>query len=258
MLMYGQDEYGFISDELIERNRAAAWNSAPCKSKETLQYYSMLHRKPMGKQPIVQICTNVACMLRRRQTNCWSKPRSRLDNRPQRSHHRWDFFFARRSRNALAACTGARQPCMGQLRLLRKSHAHEVLTASSKNSDAGDHPRSRAGNRQARLHPARFRRRLPVISRRFSVSAIPTRWMSISSMTATRRSKKSATGDDAGKTHPSGRRSKNPACRGRAGGAGFPHWHEWSFVSERFARSPKYVICNADESEPWHLQRTVP
>src|SRR6202167_5850196 len=30
---------------------------------ETLAYYSMLRRKPMGKHH-VQICTNVACMLR--------------------------------------------------------------------------------------------------------------------------------------------------------------------------------------------------
>ena len=30
---------------------------------ETLEYYSMLHRKPVGKFH-VQVCTNVACMLR--------------------------------------------------------------------------------------------------------------------------------------------------------------------------------------------------
>ncbi len=30
---------------------------------ETLAYYSMLHRKPMGKHH-VQVCTNVSCMLR--------------------------------------------------------------------------------------------------------------------------------------------------------------------------------------------------
>jgi NADH:ubiquinone oxidoreductase subunit F (NADH-binding)/NADH:ubiquinone oxidoreductase subunit E len=36
--------------------------------------------------------------------------------------------------------------------------------------------------------------------------------------------------------------------RGR-GGAGFPVGHKWRFVALQ-ARSPKYIVCNADESEP--------
>lgn len=36
--------------------------------------------------------------------------------------------------------------------------------------------------------------------------------------------------------------------RGR-GGAGFPIGHKWRFVAEQ-ARQPKYIVCNADESEP--------
>jgi NADH:ubiquinone oxidoreductase subunit F (NADH-binding) len=36
--------------------------------------------------------------------------------------------------------------------------------------------------------------------------------------------------------------------RGR-GGAGFPVGRKWSFVAAQ-ARTPKYVVCNADESEP--------
>jgi NADH:ubiquinone oxidoreductase subunit F (NADH-binding)/NADH:ubiquinone oxidoreductase subunit E len=33
------------------------------------------------------------------------------------------------------------------------------------------------------------------------------------------------------------------------GGAGFPTWRKWRFAAEA-ARAPKYVVCNADESEP--------
>ena len=62
MLMYSQDEYGFISDELIDEI-ARRLDLRTVQVEETLQYYSMLHRKPMGKHH-VQICTNVACMLR--------------------------------------------------------------------------------------------------------------------------------------------------------------------------------------------------
>src|SRR4029077_12352785 len=62
MLMYAQDEYGFISDEMIAEI-AKRLDVRTVAVEETLAYYSMLHRKPMGKHH-VQICTNVACMLR--------------------------------------------------------------------------------------------------------------------------------------------------------------------------------------------------
>ena len=41
---------------------------------------------------------------------------------------------------------------------------------------------------------------------------------------------------------------KNSGLRGR-GGAGFNTGMKWSFVPKQSAR-PKYVVCNADESEP--------
>jgi NADH-quinone oxidoreductase subunit E len=62
MLMYAQDEFGYISDEVIAEI-AARLELRTVQVEETLEYYSMLHRKPMGKYH-VQVCTNVACMLR--------------------------------------------------------------------------------------------------------------------------------------------------------------------------------------------------
>ena len=62
MLMYAQDEYGCVSDEMIaELGGRLDLNNVQIE--ETLAYYSMLRRKPMGKHH-VQICTNVACMLK--------------------------------------------------------------------------------------------------------------------------------------------------------------------------------------------------
>src|SRR6202047_2852334 len=62
MLMYAQDEYGCVSDEMIaEIGQRLDLNNVQVE--ETLAYYSMLRRKPMGKHH-VQICTNVACMLK--------------------------------------------------------------------------------------------------------------------------------------------------------------------------------------------------
>ena len=62
MLLYAQDEYGYISDEMIAEI-ARRLELRTVQVEETLAYYSMLRRKPMGKHH-VQICTNVACMLR--------------------------------------------------------------------------------------------------------------------------------------------------------------------------------------------------
>jgi NADH-quinone oxidoreductase subunit E len=61
MLLYAQDEVGAVTPELI-REVADRCGVSPLQVEETVGYYSMLHRKPMGKHHI-QICTNISCML---------------------------------------------------------------------------------------------------------------------------------------------------------------------------------------------------
>jgi NADH-quinone oxidoreductase subunit E len=61
MLLYAQDEIGSVTPELMEEV-AKRVGVNPNQVEEVASYYSMLHRKPMGKYH-VQICTNVACML---------------------------------------------------------------------------------------------------------------------------------------------------------------------------------------------------
>jgi NADH-quinone oxidoreductase subunit E len=61
MLIYAQDEIGSITDELIDEV-ARRVGVEPHVVIEVLTYYSMLHRKPMGKYH-VQICTNISCLL---------------------------------------------------------------------------------------------------------------------------------------------------------------------------------------------------
>ena len=51
MLMYAQDEQGFISDEMIAEI-ASRLDLNTVQVEETLAYYSMLHRKPMGKHHV--------------------------------------------------------------------------------------------------------------------------------------------------------------------------------------------------------------
>jgi NADH-quinone oxidoreductase subunit E len=61
MLLYAQDEVGHISEELIEEVARRVGVTA-LQVNEVLSYYSMLHRKPLGKYH-VQICTNISCLL---------------------------------------------------------------------------------------------------------------------------------------------------------------------------------------------------
>jgi NADH-quinone oxidoreductase subunit E len=61
MLMYAQDEVGHISHELIEEV-ARRCSVTPLQVDEVVGYYSMLHRKPMGKYH-VQVCTNISCLI---------------------------------------------------------------------------------------------------------------------------------------------------------------------------------------------------
>ena len=61
MLIYGQDEVGAVTDELIEEI-AKRTGVTPLQVTEVVGFYSMLHRKPQGKYH-VQVCTNISCLL---------------------------------------------------------------------------------------------------------------------------------------------------------------------------------------------------
>jgi len=61
-LLYAQDEVGYVSDEVIsELARRLALTQLEVRN--VISYYSMLTTKPRGKYN-VQVCTNIACMLR--------------------------------------------------------------------------------------------------------------------------------------------------------------------------------------------------
>jgi len=62
MLLYAQDELGYVTRELVEEV-ARRCGVTPLQVDEVVSYYSMLRRKPAGKYH-VQICTNISCLLR--------------------------------------------------------------------------------------------------------------------------------------------------------------------------------------------------
>src|SRR3989441_9795936 len=61
MLLFAQDEVGSVTRELVEEVAKRVGVQA-LQVDEVVTYYSMLHRKPLGKAH-VQICTNISCLL---------------------------------------------------------------------------------------------------------------------------------------------------------------------------------------------------
>ena len=62
MLLYAQDEVGYVSDPVIHEI-AARLDLFELDVRNVLSYYSMLRTQPAGKYN-VQVCTNISCMLR--------------------------------------------------------------------------------------------------------------------------------------------------------------------------------------------------
>ncbi len=120
MLIYAQDEIGSVTDELIDEV-AQRVGVTPLQVNEVLSYYSMLHRKPLGKYH-VQVCTNISCLLHggdRAVGACLPEAR----HRPQGSDGgRAD--FARRSGVHRRLLVGAGHP--GELRFPSRRDAGEA------------------------------------------------------------------------------------------------------------------------------------
>jgi NADH-quinone oxidoreductase subunit E len=62
MLLYAQDEIGYLSDAVIAEV-AERIGIMELEVRNVASYYSMLRFKPVGKYH-VQVCTNISCMLR--------------------------------------------------------------------------------------------------------------------------------------------------------------------------------------------------
>jgi NADH-quinone oxidoreductase subunit E len=60
-LQMAQEEAGFLSEEVMSEI-AAAFELTPIEVREVASFYTMLHKKPVGKY-VIQVCTNISCLL---------------------------------------------------------------------------------------------------------------------------------------------------------------------------------------------------
>jgi NADH-quinone oxidoreductase subunit E len=62
LLLYAQDEVGYLSDEVIA-DIAKRVELTELEVRNVISYYSLLRTQPAGKY-VVQVCTNISCMMR--------------------------------------------------------------------------------------------------------------------------------------------------------------------------------------------------
>jgi NADH-quinone oxidoreductase subunit F len=235
MLMYAQDEFGYITDEIIHEI-ARRLDLRPVQVEETLEYYSMLHRKPIGKHH-VQICTNVACMLRGgTELLEHAKKRLEIGNRETTK----DGMFSLEEVECIGACTGA--PAMQVNYDFYENVTTRNFDRLIEELDKGQHPAPVLITSGA-LHE-RNKLETPLISKRWGIqdSRKIDVALQLGAYQALDKALKQFTPEQLIDE------VKKSNLRGR-GGAGFSTGMKWSFVPKNLPK-PKYVICNADESEP--------
>jgi NADH-quinone oxidoreductase subunit F len=235
MMMYAQDEYGYISNEMIAEI-ARRLDLRTVQVEETLAYYSMLRRQPMGKHH-VQICTNVACMLKGG-AELLEAAKKRLEIGHKETTV--DGVFSLEEVECIGACTGA--PALQVNYDFFENVTPMKFDRLIEDLDAGRKTTPEPVTAGA-LHP-RDKTETPVISRRWGIKdshkiEVYLQHDGYKALEKALREMTPATIID---------EVKKSNLRGR-GGAGFPTGMKWSFVPKDSPK-PKYVICNADESEP--------
>ena len=235
MMVYAQDQFGFLSDEILQEI-ATRLDLNTIQVEETLAYYSMLRRKPAGKYHI-QVCTNISCMLRGG-NELYKHVQKRLGIGHKEVSASGTFSLE--EVECIGACTGA--PAMQVNYDFHEELDADKVDAILEQLEAGKVPKPVPVISGA-LHP-RDAAEVPVITKRFGIpnaKRIDT-YLQQDGYKALEKALKGMTPasiiDEVKKSN----------LRGR-GGAGFPTGMKWSFVPKDSPK-PKYVLCNADESEP--------
>lgn len=235
MAMYAQDHFGYVSEEMVaEIARRLDLNTLQVT--ETLAYYSMIHRQPAG-QHHVQVCTNISCMLRGGYA-VWERCQKKLGIGHKEVTD--DGKFSLEEVECIGACTGA--PAMQVGYDFYENLTPEKAEAILDDLAEGRKPRPEPYTTGAKDETIPASQR--VISARFNLkdSTRLATYRAHDGYAALEKALKSMAPEQVIEE------VKKSNLRGR-GGAGFPAGMKWSFVPKQTDK-PKYIIANADESEP--------
>jgi NADH-quinone oxidoreductase subunit F len=235
MMLYAQDHFGYLSDELLEEI-AKRLDLNILQVTETLAYYSMLRRKPAGRNHI-QVCTNISCMLRGG-NELYQHVQKRLGIGNKEVSPSGTFSLE--EVECMGACTGA--PAMQVNYDFYENLDPDKVDAIFEQLQDGKRPTPQPITSGA-LHE-RLPAEVPVISKRFGIrdSRKIDVYLQHEGYQAIEKALKQMTPEQIIDE------VKKSNLRGR-GGAGFPTGMKWSFVPKDSPK-PKYLLCNADESEP--------
>jgi NADH-quinone oxidoreductase subunit F len=235
MMIYAQDEYGFLGDEILDEI-AKRLDLNTVQVTETLAYYSMLRRKPAGRYHI-QVCTNVSCM-----AVGGNELLKHVEKRLGIGHKEVSESgtFSLEEVECMGACTGA--PCMQVNYDYYENLDPEKVDAILEQLQAGKKPQPSTVTAGA-LHK-RLDVETPVVSSRFGMpnSHKIDVYLQTGGYQALEKALKQMTPESIIDE------VKKSGLRGR-GGAGFSTGMKWSFVPKGIDK-PKYILANGDESEP--------
>jgi len=236
MLVYGQDHFGSLTDELIDEI-AKRLDLNRIEVEETLEYYSMLRRKPAGRYHI-QVCTNISCMLRGgNELYAHVQKRLGIGNKEVTPSG----TFSLEEVECMGACTGA--PAIQVNYDFHENLDPAKIDSLLEQLESGKVPKPEPVISGA-LHERHPDEKV-VISKRFIAGGPNKRidtYLQNGGYQALEKALKQMTPDAIIDE------VKKSSLRGR-GGAGFPTGMKWSFIPKDSTK-PKYVLCNADESEP--------
>jgi NADH-quinone oxidoreductase subunit F len=235
MMLYAQDQYGSIGDDLIAEI-AKRLDLNALQVTETLAYYSMLRRKPAGRYHI-QVCTNISCMLRGA-NELYKHVQKRLGIGDKEVSPGGTFSLE--EVECIGACTGA--PAMQVNYDFYENLDAEQVDAILEQLQDGRRPAPvpiTSGSLHER-HPAE----VSVISQRFGIpnSKSIDVYLQHQGYQALEKALKQMTPEQIVDE------VKRSNLRGR-GGAGFSAGMKWGFVPKDTSK-PKYILANCDESEP--------
>jgi NADH-quinone oxidoreductase subunit F len=228
MLLYAQDEVGYLSDAVIAEV-AALIGVTELEVRNVASYYSMLRFKPAGKFN-VQVCTNISCMLRGGY-EIYERFQQELGIGHKGATA--DGIFSLEEVECIGACSWA--PAIQV-----NYNFHDKLTPEQVPAILANY---RQANAKAALpalvsHPDEVK----IVSKRFGQGAAQIdKYIELGGYESAKKCL--AHGPDWIINE-----MKASNLRGR-GGAGFPTGMKWSFVPKQ-SDKPKYVLVNGDESEP--------
>jgi NADH-quinone oxidoreductase subunit F len=230
ILLYAQDEQGYLSKEMIAEI-ARRLNLSVLEVEEVISYYSMLRKQPAGRHHI-QVCTNISCLLRG-----GDKLYEHACNKLGIGHKQTtpDGQFSLEEVECIGACAWA--PAV-QVNYdfhhdLTPGRFDRLIDELKTGAAPADRPTLPGSEHEVPLLSKRFR--LP------NAASLDT-YLAHDGYRALEKALKEMTPEKIIEE------LKVSSLRGR-GGAGFPTGMKWSFVPKTSAK-PKYIVCNADESEP--------